>query len=227
MVNKMDVKEQTGKLVAAIAAVLVVVIIAAACIKICVAFALSKEQIILVEKCVPLLESIVWPLLVLIIVFMFADEIRGIIARSYLPYSPAPYDSSDSSDPDIGSVEGAGAFDQKVHEKRVAEILKRLEAELGTAITTNVRMLQTGWKCNAGCIMQGITYYIAILPHEFHNRIDVITQRVNGGLKNVKSHMGICVLICLYDCDKDTDLSDEFKAAHSKANCKIVFRCYK
>lgn len=66
-------------------------------IRCCTFFAINENHCVALNEYVPLLESLVWPVFLLIVIFYFSrnfksvlKEIPGLFRRSYLPNSPLP-----------------------------------------------------------------------------------------------------------------------------------------
>lgn len=224
-------------------------------IKLCVHFAYSNGERELIEKAIPLLEKIVWPLFVLGLIFIFEDELikvfnefPGLIGRSYLPYSPGPYkqetptknniiteqqnseDNHHAFNSSANTNETKEHFDQSEHEKEVSKIFKTISQEENVKIIPNVRILNSAWVCNGACTIGFESRYIAVLPKMFIERVPSVITRMNEAIslsKDKSSRRLPILMVCIYGFDSNNEIDGiDLNSFRAMANHSVVFRFF-
>ena len=210
-------------------------------IQLCMKLALSSPDIVLLEKSIPLLEKMIWPLFFLMLIFLFKDvvekilsEVPGLISRSYLPHSPAPYQIEKPTKENIITRADDGqkddSFNQNEHDIRVKHIMNLLSKEEDVRVTANVKLLETNVVCNGACVVGHEVRYLAVLPKEFKDRIQVVIKRMNVAIQDcyTKKLKAIpTLMICIYGFETSQE-ADEIDVVDFRrlANCKVVFRFF-
>ena len=187
-----------------------------AIIKICLLFAFTEPEKELIVQCVPLLSRMVWPMFILLLVFLFYNhvlriliEIPGMINRSCFPHSEraadfntSPADETDKSlsiSADDGCV--TNTFSERDHQKKVREVICKLSVLRGAIIHENRRLPGTRLKCDGEFESGGVRYFVAVLPVSLRNRVKFVIERVDcfASYISVRDMSKFKLLICLYD----------------------------
>lgn len=223
-------------------------------IKLCLWGVLSAPESKLMEGIMPLLEKLVWPLFIMVLVFLFwkkledvLGQVPGLVKRSAgLPGSP-PGATEQTTLTTENNLTGAGKsssgemeandepFDER-HEKEIAKIFDTIQREEDIQITRNVSLLGSKWVCNGSYSIGNTTFYITVLPKTYLERVPSIIQRTNEAVEAWNwNHMAQkgrfpfmpILMICIYGFKEKSEI-DKVEAAEYRglANHKVAFRFF-
>ena len=192
--------------------------------------ALSSDQVMAVAEVEPLLERLVWPLFILILIFLYKDEVSnvlkelpGIIHRSYLPYSEVPHNQGEPDE--AHSLVSKQGYDEGTHREKVKCVMARIELEFGVRVIPNVALPNSVFVCDGGyCDKMGVKY-IAVLPFVLGRRVDDVISRVNEAVRI--GGRNVTMIICFYDCSKENmSTFPEIGMKRQNANHDVQFKFY-
>lgn len=221
-----------GYLLRAIGGVLLVSLIVVGLLKICLWLAFSDKEGCALAMFIPVIEKSIWPILIVTLTFYFRERVEmilgsvsGILNRSCLPYSvpstgafenlTAQKDLAGNTDNDkLGETEDE-------HKKKVEHILRRIEEEYGSIVSSRVPVLNSRWLAD-GCFMfAGRKCYVAVLPQKLLSRVPIVIDRMESC--DVGPERRSCewmLMICVYG-GKDRDLKEVRSRLSGKSNVAI------
>lgn len=210
--------------------VIVVFVISVVCMKCCIFLALQERESQLVAVCVPIIEKMIWPLVVLVLVFYLKEnivqiliEVPGLIKRSYLPYSPLPTaESGKNLMPITTKTEAATDSEPKDHPEEVERILDVLGTEYGVPVVPRVRVLNHEWRADGFFVFAEKQFFVAVLPYTLRERAKNVVSRMEMILRDSEAANAVFVLF-VYGQEDDSFL----RMLRKECGERIVLRCAK
>ncbi len=213
-------------------------VVALFCIKGCIWLSLSNEEVEVLKPVIPLLEQIVWPLFILMLVFVFKNEVKGILRASIRFIWKSYYRNSseqlvlmpDKDTTPITSGKKSSATEsvtlnnpnhsvEQKHPANVDKILHILGIEYGVPVYKNVKVLNTLWSADGYFSFLKQHFFVAVLPYVYKDRVDAILLRMANVFQNLKE-TNIVFMLYVYGA-RDLAFLQEIR---SKCCEKIVLR---